>query len=507
MNSLFFHGTGRLWKSSVRQNRVLMLLIALLPFLTAFGVAYSNLAVLQEPAALQNYILQNQGNLLLGNIAGNTIEAASIWRVRTSAAVLVFLLNIVLVIRSTRKDEDLGRLELIRSGAIGSLAPLSAVMLNVYVANLLGGAGIAAAFLLVSFPVRGSILAGLTIALASCTVATAAAVFAQFAADARMARGLSFGITAVFLILTVAANASGIRPLLLLSPFGWCAFAEPFAKESPMILLIGAASVLLLFAAACFLLRRRDVGGGLIPARKGHPTGRFLHTPFALAFRLQRGMLLVWLCAYLLMGLVIGSLSPGINDMLRDTGFLPELSALLGGSGNAFLAILSYILTQVITAYSLMAVLRCREEELQNRSEFVLSTPVSRIHYMLGHLLTAYLGSALAIFLFGITAGNPLGCLSGIPAVWAVTSLAVLLFGFLPRYAAAASWSVFGILIILEFLWEMRFINAAVFRLSPFSWVYPGTPVSLFSLLFMLAAGLLLTLAGLAGWRRRDVPE
>ena len=53
--------------------------------------------------------------------------------------------------------------------------------------------------------------------------------------------------------------------------------------------------------------------------------------------------------AYTVIGLVIASLMPNINKMLQGTAFLPGLSAVLGGAGRAFLAILAYILTQVLT--------------------------------------------------------------------------------------------------------------------------------------------------------------
>jgi len=501
-----FVATGSLLKSYLRCSKAVTLLLAFLPFLFAYGAAASNMALLKTPELLSAYISQNQGNALLGLIAANTIEAATVWRIRIAAAVILSIFSIVLVVNNTRYDEEHGRLELLRSGAAGIKAPLCAVLIKVYGANLFGGLMLATGFLVVGFPAAGSFTAGFAIALCGCCFAAIASICAQIAPNARMARGLSFGVVAFFMVLQVIANVAKSDWLLLATPLGWCAFSRAFAGENLLLLLFAAPFVALLTFLAFTLNGRRDMGGSYIRERRGRIAARHMFkTPLALAWRLQRGTFYVWVAAYASMGLIIASLRPNINAMLEGTNFLPELSAIAGGAGKAFLAILSYILTQVLTAYAIMAVLRVREEESLNRAEMVLSGPVLRIRYAAGHIIIAFIGSGAAIALFGALAGEFAACVARLPAIWAVASVTVFIYGIAPRASAPVGWGLFGVLLAMEFLWEIKLIGNNVFKLSPFAWAYPGVTASASPILTMLGITAVLVCFGLACFSRRDI--
>ena len=506
MKKSAFVGTGRLLKLYLSGNKVLTLLLVLLPFLFAYLAAASNIALLQTPEQLGAYIAENQGNALLGSIASNTIAGVTVWRIRTSTALITSILSIVLVLNNTRKDEEHGRLELLRAGAVGINAPLTAVFLKVFGANLLGGIALMLGFLAAGFPAAGSFVAGLSTALCNCAFAALAAAAAQIAPNTRLARGLSLSTAAVFILWQIIANSTGNEALLLFTPYGWCAYARPYAGEH-FLLLPFALLVVGLFTYIAFVLSgRRDMGGSYIRERRSRARARKgFNNPWALAWRLQRGMLFVWVSAYALMGAVIASLAPNINKMLNSTVFLPELSKLLGGAGNAFLALLAYILTQVLTAYTIMAVLRMREEETSARAELVLSAAVSRTKYAWSHLCIAYLGSAFALLLFGICIGDVSSCMARLPAVWLITSVSSFFCGLAPRAAAPVSWGLFGGLLLLEFLWETRFVGNAVFAFSPYSWVYPGITVSLLPVLVMLLFSILLCWLGIRRFSQRDM--
>ena len=506
MSHKLYANTSPLLKAYLKSSKVITLLLVILPFLFAYGVAASNAAVLNTPEALHNYIVQNQGNLLLGTIAADTLEAASVWRVRLSSALILAVLNVVLVAGHTRKEEEAGRLELIRAGATGRFTPLTAMFIKVLAANIVGGLGMALGFMAASFPAAGSFVGGMSTALCVSFFAVLTAVFAQIAPGARQTRGLALGAAALLLFIYIIANAIHSYGLQMLTPFGWCAYARPYAGENWLLFLFAVPIIALFIVLGFMLMERRDLNGSYLKEPKARPSAhKGFGSPLALSWRLQRGMLLVWLAAYALMGLVIASLEPNINKMFVGTAFLPELSSLLGGPGRAFLAILSYILTQVVTAFAISVILRCKEEEALSRAEMVLSAPVSRIRYISGQLLIAYLGSAAAIALFGLLTGDFVSSAARIPAVWIVASVAVLFFGIAPRAAAAVGWGLFGILLAVEFLWEMRFVGNNVFKLSPFSWVYPGRAASLQVTLMMLLIAAVLTGAGLAFYRRRNV--
>jgi ABC-2 type transport system permease protein len=361
-------------------------------------------------------------------------------------------------------------------------------------------------FIVAGFPAAGSFVAGLATALCSCSFAAMAAIAAQTAPNARLARGLSFGAMAFFFGWQMIANAVGNSKLLLWTPFGWCAYARPYAGENFSLFAFAILVIALLTIIAYILSDHRDLGGSYLRERSGRIyASKSFKNAFSLAWRLQRGMFFVWVAAYAVMGLIIASLVPSINKMLAGTSFLPELSTVLGGAGNAFLAILAYILTQVLTAYAIMAVLRIREEESLTRTELVLSSSVSRTRYMAGHLFIAFAGSAAAIALFGFCIGNFAACIQRLPAVWLIASVTVFLYGLVPRAAAPVGWGLFGLLLLLEFLWEIRAIGANVFALSPFAWVYPGVTVSLPSIFTMLFLAVILVGSGLVCFSHRDI--
>ena len=501
-----YTATGNLLKIYLRNNKVITLLIILLPLLFAYAAAASNMAILQTPDQLSTYIRENQGNLLLGTIASNSIAGATIWRIRLSTAMITSILSVILIINNTRKDEDQGRLELLRAGAVGPKASLTAVLIKVFCANLLGGLLMALGFIAAGFSAEGSWVAGLATSLCSCGFAAMAAIAAQVAPNARLARGLSFGALAFFFVWQILANVAGNTSLLLWTPFGWCASARPFAGENVWLFTFAVPAITLLTAVAFRLYDRRDLGGSYLGERSGRVYARkSFNSPLALAWRQQRGMLFVWVAAYAVMGLIIASLVPKINTMLEGTAFLPGLSALLGGAGRGFLAILAYILTQVLTAYAIMAILRIREEESLTRTELVLSSAASRVQYAAGHLLIAFIGSAVAIALFGFCIGDFASCIARLPVVWLIASFTAFLYGFAPRAAAPVSWGVFGTLILMEFLWEIKVIGNNVFALSPFSWVYPGVTVSFPPIFTMLLMAAVLVGLGLVFFSSRDI--
>lgn len=501
-----YAATGKLLKLYLRNNRVITLLLIFLPFLFAYAAAVSNQVVLQTPEQLSTYITENQGNAMLGMIAANTIAGVTVWRIRVSTVIITSILNVVLIINSTRKDEELGRLELLRAGAVSSKAPLTAALIKVFCANLLGGFAMALGFLAAGFPATGSFTAGLVTALCGCCFAAMSAIAAQVAPNARLARGISFGAIAFFFVWQMIANIAGNENLLLWTPFGWCAYARPYAGENYLLFAFAFPAVALLTVLAYFLSDRRDMGGSYLREHRGRTAALAnFNSPLVLAWRLQRGMLFVWAAVYAVMGLIIASLVPSINKMLDGTAFLPELSAAVGGTGRAFLAILAYILTQILTAYTIMSILRIREEESLTRAELVLSGAGSRIRYAAGHLLVAFAGSAAALALFGFCIGDFASCMVRLPAVWLVASVTVLLYGLAPRAAAPVGWGLFGVSLLLEFLWEIKVIGNSVFALSPFSWVYPGIKVAFLPVFVMLLAAVLLVGMGLWFFAKRDI--
>src|SRR5262249_12947507 len=138
---------------------------------------------------------------------------------------------------------------------------------------------------------------------------------------------------AAFTLRAVGDASSGSSALSWLSPLGWSLQVRPFAGDRWWVLLLHLAATAVLIAVAYQLLARRDVGAGMIAERPGRgEASRALRGPLSLAWRLDRGALLLWTVGLCLYGAVFGSVVHGIGDELGGSTALRDIVARLGGT-------------------------------------------------------------------------------------------------------------------------------------------------------------------------------
>jgi ABC-2 type transport system permease protein len=460
---------------------------------------------------------------LYGNIYNDSLGATGIWKAGMFH-LLIGVAVILTVIRHTRADEETGRAELIDSTAVGRYASLTAALLLSFGASLLTGAVGAAGLLGTSVAPHGSLAFGAALACSGLVFTAVAAVTAQLSTSARFARGAAFAVLATAFTLRAAGDA-GSAALSWLSPLGWSLQVRPYAGDRWWVLLLHLATTALLTALAYRLLAGRDVGAGLIAERPG-PAGAtpLLRNAFGLAWRLDRGALLLWTVGLCLYGAVIGSIVHGIGDELGgDTA--RDIVVRMGGTKvveQAFIAAAFCMLAMMAAAFAISLILRLHQEEAGQRAETLLSGSVSRSRWLTGHLVLALVGSALAIMIAGIVAGLSYGiaahdvsgklpmvvgtALAQLPAVWLPAAVTVALFGLSPRFSPVA-WGVLVGFVALYLIGELSGFPQWVLDLEPFAHIPlvardTFTPVPLVALLAIDAA--LITL-GLAAFRRRDV--
>jgi ABC-2 type transport system permease protein len=283
---------------------------------------------------------------------------------------------------------------------------------------------------------------------------------------------------------------------------------------------------------AAVLAARRDLGGGLRPARPGPAQAPgWLRGPLALAWRLQRGALLGWAVGFALTGGVLGSAARGIGSVLNTSPQARQEIVRLGGhSGlvNAYIAAMLQIMGVAAAAYAVAVALRLRSEESEQLADPVLATPTGRIRWAGSHLLVGAVGTALLLAVAGLSTALGDGLTSGgltsgglavqlprltgaalaqLPAAWLMGGLAVALFGLVPRVTGLAAWTAFGVITLLTVLGPEIRLAQWVLDVSPFTHVpkLPGVPFTVTPLAGLLAVAVALTVAGLAGFRRRDL--
>src|SRR5690606_7971970 len=132
--------------------------------------------------------------------------------------------------------------------------------------------------------------------------------------------------------------------------------------------------------AAYYLNARRDIGLGLLPARKGPANAdRSLLSIRGLAWRLQRGTLIGWSIVFVVMGLTTGIISKEFATFFDSSPEMRQYLEAIGGGHNINDILFSAMIAlMAITAggYVVHALQRMRSEETSGHLEPVLGASV-----------------------------------------------------------------------------------------------------------------------------------
>jgi ABC-2 type transport system permease protein len=523
-----FAGTFGLLRLNLRRDRIvapLWILLLSVPLATVYvgGVDAVYPTAADRATFAASIMASPAQRALYGNIYNDSLGAVGIWKAGMFHLIIAVAV-ILTVIRHTRADEETGRTELVDSTAVGRYAGLTAALLLSAGAAILTGLIGFAGLLTLDIPAAGSLAFGLALAGSGLVFTAVAAVAAQLSPSARFARGAAFGVLAAAFTLRAVGDA-GAGALSWLSPLGWSLQVRPYAGDHFWVLLLPVATTALLTVVAYRLLARRDVGAGLIADRPGPGTaGPGLRGPLSLAWRLDRGALILWTVGLCLYGLLVGSVVNGIGDEIGDSGVARDIVARLGGTAameQAFIAVAFSMLGMVAAAFATSLALRLHQEEGSQRAEPVLAGAVNRTHWLASHLVIAVIGSAAAMLIAGLVTGLTYGIAAGdvggklptvlataavqLPVVWLLAAVTVALFGLLPRFTPVA-WGVLVGFIALYLLGSLSGAPQWLLDLGPFAHTpRVGPDFTATPLLWLLAIDVALIALGVNAFRRRDL--
>lgn len=517
-------GTWTLLRLALRRDRIIMpvWVIVLGGSFSSVGKSISSLyGTAAERAELATSMNANSSvRAMYGPVFGDSVGGLVSWRMLAFGAALAAVMSLVVVVRHTREEEETGRQEMLSSAMVGRRAPLTAALLAALIAN-------AALALVIVAGMAGSGAGGAgAIALASAVAgvgalfACTAAIAAQFTESARLAKGLTAAVIGAAFVLKAAGDSAtddGSSVLTWLSPLGWAENVRPYEAERWWVLLLIAGAVAAQCAVAYALAGRRDVGMSFLATRPGPARGR-ISTAFGLAVRLQRGALLGWTVSFAVVGFVFGGLTGGAADLVGDNEKTKEIFERMGGQSgltDAFLASMVSVLGTVAALYTVSSVLRLHGEETAQRAEPVLAGGVGRTRWAAGHLLIAFGGATLIMTAGGLGLaagyGHELPAVLGaslvqLPAVWLLGGTTVLLYGALPK-AAAAGWGLTGLCLALGWIGPALDLPQPVMDLSPFTHLpkLPGAGMEWGPVVLLTAVAAVLVAGGLATLRRRDL--
>ena len=403
-------------------------------------------------------------------------------------AIAVAIMNIFFVIRYARRDEELGRQEVMRSLPVGHLSPLTATLLVAVIMNVIVGLGCGlglAALGIESIDLPGSILYGITLTTIGLVFAGVAAVFAQLCQTARGATGLSMAFMIGSYLLRAVGDMNN-EVLSRISPLGLIIRTEAAVNNYwwPVFILLAVAIVL--FVKAFWLNSIRDMDQGFIPARSGKSrASKILVRPTGLSLRLMRGTIIAWVLGMVLLGASYGSIL-GDTEAFSDIVAQVTGGVIKGGDmTRTFVSVLMKIMAICATIPCLIMVLKLRTEERRGRLEGLLAAPVSRRRIFNSYVLPALIFSVVApiltaIGLYGASAPSmetPIAfgdlvwsVVVFMPAIWMTIGLATVLVALLPRRTSLI-WAFLTFSFFVIYLGNMINMPGWVGQLTPFGHV------------------------------------
>lgn len=530
-------GTGPLLALALRRDRVLIPLSALALTAYSVGSAKATVALYSDAASAMKdlgSVLNSPSTLtLFGPATTTSLQGLSIFKTLLMGSVFVGLLAFTIVRRHTRVEEEEGRLELIGAGVVGRQAPLTAAVLLAVATTLLVGGLSAAGMIGLGFPATGSLGFGAAWAITGLVMTGVTAVACQLTSSARGAAGWALGTLGVLFVLRAVgdtATSDAGRSLRWISPLGWVNQVFPFGADRLWLVGLGALVGALLVGVAFALLERRDLGAGLLASRPGRARApRTLSGPIGLAWRLTRTPMSGWLVAMVFLGAIYGNLIANVEQMLGDPNVARILAQTAGVSVDqlttAMAAVYSATMLKIsvgfISAAGIAVIVRLAVEERSGRGEVVMASATSRarwfLAYAVGGLALVALLTLVMAFVMGSRGAAALaeapsvgqalqGAAEAIPAAWVVVGAAALLTGLNARWAPYA-WAVLGAAFVLGEFGTTMNLPSWLVGLSPFAHVeaYPLGHWDWANVLVLTAIAVVLTGAGLAAYRRRDL--
>lgn len=526
--------TGLLLRLIARRERLAgtctVLIFAVLGAATAASIAQSYATPRARAELAAGPAANTAFRFLVGNLGdADSTAALAHWRAGLFFVAATAVCVATMVVRHTRREEELGRTELIRAGTTGVVAPLAAAAIAATILTVL----VAVAMTLVLTPLGGgrdivSIAAVFTEYAATGLAAVGIAlVAAQIATTGRIASLLAVSVlVAGYLLRGIADTIGGWWGWLAwMSPLGWAEHVDAFGGNDFRPALASVAIFVVGLAGAAALAIRRDLGAGILAPRPGPAGTRRLRSIGAVTARLQAPLLGSWVYGVAVYGLIVGLMAPSVDRLVAGNA---QASAVLHNSGvngdlsDMFLFTMMSLLAVAAATWPVYLAGRMRVEETAGRSEVLLATPVGRTRFLLAYWGCGVIGAFLAIAAAALTmalgaaiaGGSWSHAIAHTTAAAGATAAAIALVGAaaMTLYACAPTmtvlgWFVVGLSLILGPLAGMFDLPQWIRDFSPFthSAAIPMAPMQWTPPLVMVVLGALLMCVAVLRFRRRDL--
>ncbi|MCL2095321.1 MAG: hypothetical protein FWH10_00280 [Oscillospiraceae bacterium] len=464
------------------------------------------------------------------------------------------IMNIFLINRHTRADEELGRIEMIRSLPAGRLTVSVSALVFAFGLNIFISVLTALAMLLINIAgttVAGAFIYSFAIGAVGFLFACITLLTAQVFQNARSASAWAFALLGIFYGVRAYADMSGEIIFNYISPLGLGLHVHAFHANRIMPLIILFIQGLILAFISLVICAKRDLGEGVIPAKKGRRNASvFLKSPLGLAWRLSKGSVIAWVITMLALGATYGAVIGDIggfvetNEMFNQliVGGDEELAALLEylaenpeaaeafaeeankKMADNFIAFI-YLITALLATVPVITISgKINAEEKRGRLEGIFARSVSRPAMFCSYLLIAIVGGALfmicgALGIYAGTASSGLAeagdlisaSLTYIPSLLVMTGINVLLIGLAPKIKALI-WAVFAYSFITVYFGKLLDLPEILPKMTPYGVIPQYTDIvsrniDIKSIIILTAISAVLTVSGVLAFMRRDIKQ
>jgi ABC-2 type transport system permease protein len=225
------------------------------------------------------------------------------------------------------------------------------------------------------------------------------------------------------------------------------------------------------------------------------------------------------------LGAMYGSVMGSMESFVSTNVYLQQMIPSVEGYSltQVFMTIINVVLALIGCVPVIYLLLKVVGEEKTGHSSLILVQPVSRLRYLLGFVVIAFITSVVMLFLgalglwltSSLVMQNPPSLISMLKAmmiylfaVWPMAGVCVLLVGLVPR-AANFVWLYLAYSFFAVYLGRLIDMPDWLKQLTPFSHI-PSIPIDdvNYSTLAILAGIALLLLAGGAiAYQKRDLSE
>ncbi|MFT3715996.1 MAG: ABC transporter permease [Gordonia sp. (in: high G+C Gram-positive bacteria)] len=523
-----FASTRLLTRLDLRRERIIVPVTVLVLVVTS-AAALSSVNQLYgtdaERAALAASAQNAAFELLLGPLEHLRPQAAiACWRVSLFMITATAVCAVLLVTRLTRKEEDLGRVELVRAAHTGRFAPLAAALTVAAGFSVIVGAAMTGLATTAGASAGQAALDGTRYTAVALAATGLAAMTAQIASTARAANLLAVSLVIGGYVLRGTGDAAGIGWLRWTNPVGWAEQTDPYGARHWWPIVACVAVFAVGAALAAWVSTRRDLGSGLLPPRPG-PASSPVAGIGGLMARLDRGGFIGWLLGLAVFAVLLGALAQTAASLTSDNPAMLDYLRRVGGTGaliDVFLATEAVYLGFAVATWAVTTVTRMRADEEAGRTEALLATPASRSRYLIDRAALIVAGSVVLLLVSGLLVGGAAAASTGdaslvggavaaaavqVPAALVIGLGALAIYAVAPRFTVGGGWAMAVLAFLLGPLGELFGLSHLVRDISPFTHVpqVPSGPMQWAPIVVLVAVDV--ALAAVARWRfgRRDI--